>query len=504
MKNFGKSFYGKLSAVFLILLLVMAGLQIWLTLSSAHRYQNETDRALNSRLARDIATDFAPFVSDSINFAELKHQMHFLMLINPKIEIYLLNQSGKILAYFADPGSEVKLEYVDLDPVAEFLAEEGQQVVLGDNPRNPPSPKPFSVAPLQITNQQGYLYVITESQLFDSAANMFFDNFIAETVSRGLLLAFLGTAIAGLLLFALLTRRLRQMTETVKRFEHGKLDERINVTANDEIGQLGNAFNHMADTINGNIEQLRHNDSLRRELVANISHDLRSPLASIKGYLETILMKEEHLNSAERERYINIILNTANMLEKLVDQLFELSKLDARQIEPQFEPFSICDLIQDVIMKFQPVAKQSGISLSAKFPEKLPLAYADIGLIERALSNLIENALHYTPQNGKVVIEVQPGAEKLNIRVIDTGCGIPEKDLPHIFDRFYRADKSRARETGGTGLGLAIAKRILEVHKSFISVTSELNVGTRFMFALQTPPVRMQGINDGQEALQMP
>ena len=171
-----------------------------------------------------------------------------------------------------------------------------------------------------------------------------------------------------------------------------------------------------------------------------------------------------------------------------MNQLFELSKLDARQTQPIFEPFSITDLVQDVVMKFQPVAEKQRVNLTASLPKKLPQVFADIGMIERALSNLIENAVRYTPEGGYVKVEITEESHKIHVRVSDTGIGISQTDLPHIFDRFYRVDKSRTRDTGGTGLGLAIAKRILDIHESLIDVSSELDVGTRFSFDLHTSP----------------
>ena len=178
------------------------------------------------------------------------------------------------------------------------------------------------------------------------------------------------------------------------------------------------------------------------------------------------------------------ILNVTEMLERLVEQLFELSKLDARQTDPYFEPFSVADLLQDVVMKFMPVAEKNNIILSADVPEHLPQVYGDIGLIERALSNLIENALRYTPEKGNVKVKISQSNDKLRVIVTDTGPGIQEEELPYIFERFYRVDKSRDQATGGSGLGLAIAKKILEIHESSIKVESKVNVGTTFSFDL--------------------
>ena len=240
------------------------------------------------------------------------------------------------------------------------------------------------------------------------------------------------------------------------------------------------------------MEELKNTDDLRRELVANVSHDLRNPLASIQGYLETIIIKERTLSPEERQKYLEIIFNNTKMLSKLVGELFELSKLEAKQIKPQFEPFSMADLTQDVVMKFQPMANDSRIRIEAVLPKSLPLVYADLALVERALSNLIDNAILHTTENGVVKAELKKEEDTVCVIVSDTGQGIPAEELPHIFERFYHIDKSRTRKGSGAGLGLAIAEKILEIHDSQIRVRSIVNKGTTFSFCLSKSDTLMR------------
>ena len=276
------------------------------------------------------------------------------------------------------------------------------------------------------------------------------------------------------------------MRASVQRFEAGDYEQRVEVTSGDEIGQLGTAFNQMAGTIVANLAKLKKTDSLRRELIGNVSHDLRSPLASIQGYLETILMKGSELGAEKTRHFLNTIYSNVTMLSKLVEELFELSKLDARQIRPKPEPFAIAELAQDTVLKFQPHAEKKHIQLRSRLPQDLPFVYGDIGMIERALSNLIDNAVRYTPDHGEVSVELERQQDRVQVRVSDTGRGIPPDDLPYVFDRFYRVDKSRSRSSGGPGLGLAISKKILEAHRSDVSVQSAMDVGTTFSFDLTT------------------
>ena len=157
-----------------------------------------------------------------------------------------------------------------------------------------------------------------------------------------------------------------------------------------------------------------------------------------------------------------------------------MSKLDAKQVEPELEAFSMAELVQDTILEFQVQAEKNGVNLQMMPPEDLPLVSADIGMISRVLANLIENAVRYTPEGGEVKVSVIQGEEGVHVSVVDTGQGISAEDLPYIFDRFFRAEKSRSK--GGTGLGLAIAQKIVEAHGRKISVSSKLNTGTTFGF----------------------
>jgi signal transduction histidine kinase len=172
-----------------------------------------------------------------------------------------------------------------------------------------------------------------------------------------------------------------------------------------------------------------------------------------------------------------------------MEDLLELSKLDAKQIRPKPEQFSLSELTQDVVLKFKPKAEKQHITIHTNFPIKIPIVEADIGMIERALSNLLDNALIYTPEKGEVSVVVEEKDKKVSVKVSDNGKGIPENDLPHVFDRFYRGDKSRTTE--GTGLGLAITKKIIEAHQSEISVQSKINKGTAFVFDLQKPVLNL-------------
>jgi signal transduction histidine kinase len=223
---------------------------------------------------------------------------------------------------------------------------------------------------------------------------------------------------------------------------------------------------------------------LRRDMIANVSHDLRSPLAALHGYLETLLIKEQRLTRETRRNYLEIALRQSERLGTLVSELFELAKLDVKDVEINPEPLQLSELAHDVLQKFKLAAEKKRVTLELEARPDLPYVRGDIGLIERVLDNLIENALEHTEAGGEIRITMVRGDKKVAVQVADTGTGMPPEEIPHIFERSYRVDKSRASRSGGAGLGLAIAKRILELHGSEIKVESQLNIGTRFSFAL--------------------
>jgi hypothetical protein len=242
----------------------------------------------------------------------------------------------------------------------------------------------------------------------------------------------------------------------------------------------------MSQRIVDQIRQLRHADATRREMIANISHELRTPLTSLRGYLETLLIKEGALSEAERRHYLDLAAKHGKRLSQLIAELFELAMLESQGPELHFEPFSLAELVQDVAQKFELEADKHGLTLETEIPAGAAFVSGDIALIERVLENLIENAIKYTPQGGRIRLSLVPGPGRIAARVSDTGVGIPADQIPHIFERFYRVEKSRGEGPEGTGLGLAIARRILDLHGSAIAVESKPGDGTSFSFELPT------------------
>jgi two-component system, OmpR family, sensor kinase len=491
-----RTLYAKLAAVLLGLFLLFGLFHVASTVVTTRLYLQEVDQHVNRTLAASLSKEEILMTNGRINQKALERVFHLLMVINPAIELYLLDPSGRILAFSAPPGT-VKRERVDLEPIRAFLAHSRRLPILGDDPRGSDRQKVFSVAelpargsarPTASSPPQGFLYVILGSEKYETEAAPLRGSYVLRQSARAGIAVVILTSIAGLVLFHALTGRLRRLTARVERFtKDGVLDSSpadVPSRGHDEIDQLNEAFRLMANRIGAQVRELKETDELRRELVANVSHDLRTPLAALRGYLETLLLKEGSLSPEKRRAYLETAARHSESLGKLVSELFELATLNSRATLPELEPFSLTELVSDVTQKFRFAAERKGVALRATPPEELPFALGNIAMIERVLENLIDNALRFTPAGGAVTVAVEQADGALSVTVSDTGTGIAAEDLPRIFDRFYRAAGRDMDPDGGAGLGLAIAQRILELHGGRIEVESAPGAGSRFRFRL--------------------
>ncbi len=486
------SLYSKLAAVLTVLFALVGLVFLIVVFYSTNMYQQEVNQKLNSNLAEQIVKERLLITNQEVNHSALKDIFHMLMVINPSIEIYLLDIRGNILAYSAPHGA-VKRDRVDLRPIKKCLEGHATFPILGDDPRSLDGRKVFSVARIPLEGVlQGYLYVILGGETYDNIAQKLNRSHILKLSTWMIGASIVFALITGLFLFASLTGRLKKLANLMDAFKGGDGLENLNLQSLrsekpvDEIERMGAAFAQMAERIEQQVEKLVKVDASRRDLIANVSHDLRTPLATLQGYIETLLMKDQDLDKAERKKYLEIAIRHCEHLSNLVDRLMELASLESPGMKVNAEPFSIGELIQDLIQKFQLKAKEKQIRFTSNAEDQLPFVNGDIGLIERALENLIENALRHTPDSGEIKLILTPQPDGIRVEVSDTGPGIPHEELSLVFKRFHQLDKSRNVKTGHTGLGLAITKKIVELHESSIEVASTLGAGTSFSFLLPT------------------
>jgi len=301
----------------------------------------------------------------------------------------------------------------------------------------------------------------------------------------GLLLIFAGllSASFGYLLATNITQSLTRLQEGAAQLATGNFSARVKVDEVDEFSEVADAFNMMADELQNSFAQQKELEQMRRNLVAAVSHDLRTPLTSVRAMVEALA--DDVVTEPEAvQRYYTNILSQTKSLSNLIDDLFELSQLETEQIQLQLEPVNLNDLLSDVLESMQAQARNKGLTLNGVFSPNLPNIQAEMLKIQRVLYNLLQNAIRHTPAGGTITLTTQVVPHGVQVDVADTGPGICAEDLPHIFDQFFRGEKSRSRETGGAGLGLTISKRIVEAHHGQIWVDSPPGQGAKFSFTL--------------------
>ncbi len=474
--------YRRISTLFIVVLLLFAAITLYISTQAANKYAVEVNQSLNRDLAANTAVMIKPFLVDGvINEAGIEDLVHSMMVINPSIEVYLLDTRGKILSYVA-PEKVVKLEHVTLEPVHSFLDKDHKKIIYGDDPRNPGEKKIFSAAELiQDDRLTGYIYIVLASQEYASAANLVRGSYIMGLSIRSIITILIGSALVGLLALWFIVKKLNRIIRGIQEFRDGDHKTRIEVHSDDDLDQIGIVFNSMADTIEQNIEELKGLENLRKELISNISHDLRTPIASIQGYAETLILKKDNIQQHEQEKYLGVIYKNCDNLQELVTNLFELSKLQANQVSLHREPFSIGEMVHDVANKYRILSQKKGVSINTIVSKDIPVVDADVLLIDRVLQNLIDNAIRFCMDGDTINIEIKSiSSAEVSITIADTGSGISQDNLPHIFERYFKKDD----RGGSSGLGLAIVKRIIDLHESTIDVKSVVGKGTSFRFSL--------------------
>ncbi len=291
----------------------------------------------------------------------------------------------------------------------------------------------------------------------------------------------------GYLLSETITERIVALGRAARQIARGQLDTRVSISGQDEMAGLSQAFNEMAAQLEAMEQKQRDMEALRRDLIAWVGHDLRTPLTSIRAIIEALA--DGLVDDPETaERYLRTAHRDVCSLSHLIDDLFDIAEMDAGGLKLNLEPNSLSDLISDTIESFRELAERQGIKLEGSVAQDVDPVTMDAQRIGRVLSNLVANALRHTPRGGQVTIQAGRNPDGVWVEVVDSGEGIKAEDLPHVFERFYRGEKSRNRATGGSGLGLAIAKGFVEGHGGQIGVQSldGGNEGSRFFFTLPT------------------
>jgi signal transduction histidine kinase len=346
-----------------------------------------------------------------------------------------------------------------------------------DNPR-------YMDVAVPVSSQDGqarFVIYINDNRQTVQNLNAELFKLILESVAVG----FVISIAISLILSKALLQPIQGMTKAAEAMAGGDFSREIGVESNDEIGILSETFNMMASRLEHTLEELKKAETMRREFVANVSHELRTPLTGIRAYAET-LADNKDMPSQTVDEFLRVILNESDRMANIVRDLLELSRFDAGSMKLRFEEFSIGQSIRDVYTAIALGARKRGYEMNIEMESGLPSIRGDRARIEQVFMNILTNAVKYTPEGGRVDITGGSSDGIVWVRISDTGIGIPPEDMPHVFDRFYRVDKARSRESGGTGLGLAIAHEIVARHGGDIKIESVQGEGTSVTVSLPT------------------
>lgn len=318
---------------------------------------------------------------------------------------------------------------------------------------------------------KGYVVInIPESAIVERVYDTFNTNYLTLAIVLILSSAFL------VLYFFQVHRPIKEITRATNEYSKGNLSYHVKPMHNDEIGRLGMSLDYMAS-------QLNESDKFQQKFLSNISHDFRSPLTSIKGYLEAI--QDGTIPPEMLDKYIGIMLFETERLTKLTSNILTLNELDPKSVRLDISTFDLNSIIRHTVETFEGTCKKKSIKFNITYANSVQNVKADKGRIQQVIYNLIDNAIKFSKENSYIYITVKEKGEKAQISIKDTGCGIAKEDIDKIWDRFYKSDSSRGRDKKGSGLGLSITKEVIQAHGENIDVVSTVGVGTEFIFTLE-------------------
>lgn len=485
-------FYQRLSVSLVAGFVLILVLFIFASTEVNNTIKNEGSQRLHNDLATLLVNDNPILRTGVYDYDALKNLFRTLMVLGPSFEFYFLDPQGVIKTYSKELG-KIERDAVDLQPIKDFINMSKQMPITGDDPKSIDKQKIFSAAPVYDGETlQGYLYIIIGGERYDTIVENLKGSrgvqyFVMVIGAGSLFLLF-----ALLLLFRFFTAPLKELSDDMDQFRAAGFDLSLagiktrlwRDDSRNEVQRLGNSFNEMISHIDMQLRQLKQTDHERKTMLADLSHDLRTPLANLQGFIETLALKGDSITAQERAEFMNISLKNLHNLKTLIDQIFELAYLEGGHITLNKEAFILTELLHDIAAKFAIKAESKGISLDVRSDNKNAYVYADIGKLERVLTNLIENAVRHTNENGRITISADECGEDLLVEVSDTGVGINKKELGHIFNARYQASNKEDDAQLHAGLGLAICQKLIVLLDSKLDVASELGKGTTFSFRL--------------------
>ena len=484
MKEKSFSIFRRITILVFALITILGVLFIALTYYATNHYHLASTQLLNKDVAAHIAKFASPYTKNGVDKRRADSVFKNAMVISPSVEVYFLDTVGNVLDFYG-PKKDIVLQQVALINIHKYIASKGQEYIKAPDPRDPSNPKIFSAAEVINDNKKlGYIYVILGSNEYRNVSEMLFSSHLSNLFIKAFVFIILLSIVISLLYIKRLQKSYNSMLGVLDKFQDGDFNARFKIKDNDEFAPVSQAFNKMADLLVYNINRLTDLEKVRKDFISHISHDLRTPLSIARGYTETLLIKDEGtVTQQERENYKQMILNKILQVEHMVTQLFELSKMESVSFNLKTEPFVLSEIVQETVNTFQLSVKEKHIELKCTQCQYHVWVNADISMMERAVQNLIENAVKSTPENGLIQVALEVENNYLIFKLTNTGTALP-KELLDWINASEKQHGSYDNRPSKSGLGLMIVKRILYLHGSSLRAYTINDAENVFTFSL--------------------
>ena len=465
-----KTIFSRLAAIFMLIIVISFTMIAFIITSLVGDYavtqktQTVTDAALSVKKVLELA-----YSGESEYNTDLISAMLSAPINNESVHAFLTDVSGHLIA---SNDITIQANHIPADIMLQAVSEKGFS---GASDLGGSLPSNSIVSAMPILSDSGevgaVVFVHTDSRS---------ETAMLSSLLRTIVLSTMWVLIAMLLAIYFVSERtigpLKSMSRAAKQFASGKLDVRVHVSGNDEIAELAVAFNSMAESI-ANMEKMRSG------FLGNVSHDLRTPMTTISGFVDGIL--DGTIPKDKQEYYLRIISSEVKRLSRLVKALLDISRIQAgeRKFKPEY--FDICEMARQILISFEQMIDNKHLEVEFDIDKDSMVAYADVDAIHQVFYNICDNAVKFSREGGLLRVSVKSIEKKIHVFVYNEGSGIPEEDIPYVFERFYKTDKSRSLDRTGVGLGLFIARSVIEAHGEKIEVRSVQNEYCEFEFTLR-------------------
>ena len=459
--------FKRISILIFLLITVLSLLFIIITYITTTEFYQSSTQLVNKDVAAHISKFTSPFEDKGINKKIADSVFYNAMVLNPSIEVYFLDTTGKIM-YYQAPDSAIKLWKIPLNNIIKHIQSNGKDFIKGPDPKNPSKQKVFSAAEVTSNGKKlGYIYVIVGGNEYNNAAHVLFGSHIMSLAIIAFSVILVLSVALSLLYVNRLQRNFTKIIAVLNEYMKGDFNVRFELNDKDEFAPITDSFNKMASLLSYNIDKLKQTEQERKNFIATISHDLRTPLSVAKGYTETALDKinKGEINRTEIDAFMQLVHKKLQQIEIMVQDLFELSRMESIHFIPNKEPFIFSEILNEMFTVYEKRAAEKNIKLICKGCEDISWINADIRMIERVLQNLFDNAIKYTPIDGNIYIQLERRSNILAISLSNTGTQLSD-DLINWVNLTSQQNTSSTiiEKPANSGLGLLIVKKIAELH----------------------------------------